>query len=82
MKSSIVNGIQRAVQWSVVKRALIMSAVVGTILVGINHGMCLYQGHFDGVCLCQSTVTFMVPYLVSTISSVLAMSEIQRDRVA
>ena len=79
-KRSIFGSLQDACQWSVVKRALIMAAVVGTILVGINHGMCLYQGHFNSVCLFQSALTFMVPYLVSTVSSVLAMSELERGR--
>ena len=77
---SMVDAIKSSIQWSVVRRALIMSAVVGTILVGINHGMCLYLGHFNSVCMVQSAMTFVVPYMVSTISSVLAMSELNRSQ--
>ena len=59
----------------VVMRATFMAAIVGTILVLINHGMCLYHGKFGLMCFCQTVLTFMVPYAVSTVSSVLAMSE-------
>ena len=79
-KRSIVRLFQDAFQRSVVRRALIMAAVVGMILVAINHGMCLFKGHFNSVCLLQSALTFLVPYMVSTVSSVLAMSEFERSR--
>ena len=59
----------------VVMRATFMAAIVGTILVLINHGMCFYHGKFGLMCFCQTVLTFMVPYAVSTVSSVLAMSE-------
>lgn len=82
MKPTILETIGNAFQWSVVKRALIMAAVVGTILVGINHGMCFYSGKFGLTCMWQSALTFVVPYVVSTVSSVLAMSEFDRGRPA
>ena len=59
----------------VVMRATFMAAIVGTVLVLINHGMCIYSGHFGFMCFCQTVLTFMVPYVVSTVSSVLAMSD-------
>lgn len=63
-----------ACQWPVVCRALIMAAIVGTILVSINHGMCICSGKFGLLCFVQSALTFFVPYAVSTISSVLALA--------
>lgn len=57
----------------VVYRALVMATIVGTILVVINHGTCIYEGEFDFKCGWQSSLTYLVPYSVSTISSVLAM---------
>lgn len=68
-----------ALEASVVRRALVMAAIVGTILVFINHGMCIVNGKFGGMCLFQSALTFFVPYAVSTISSVMAMSEKNRS---
>ena len=58
----------------VVKRATIMAVVVGTILVAINHGSCVCMGMFDMMCLTQSLLTYLVPYTVSTLSSVMAIS--------
>ena len=62
-----------AFEASVVRRALIMAAIVGTILVAINHGTCIMCGKFGTRCLIQSSLTFFVPYAVSTISSVQAV---------
>jgi hypothetical protein len=66
---------KNAFQWPVVRRALILAVIVGSLLIGINHGSCLVSGHFSSSCLVQSALTFLVPYFVSTVSSVLAMSD-------
>ncbi len=52
-----------------------MAVIVGTVLVLINHGMCIYSGKFGAICLLQTGLTFLVPYSVSTISSVMAMAD-------
>lgn len=65
--------IRCALNPSVVIRALLMAIFVGAVLVSINHGMCIYKGQFTFTCFWQSALTFMVPYTVSTVSSVLAM---------
>ena len=57
----------------VVRRALVMSAIVGTVLMVINHGDCMLKGHFSSNCVIKSALTFFVPYAVSTISSVQAI---------
>ena len=75
LKSAKKSKLELAFQWSVVKRALIMALIVGFILVGINHGTCIYSGHFGVKCVWQSMLTVLVPYAVSTVSSVMAMSE-------
>ena len=67
--------VEIAVQPCVVRRALILAGIVGTVLIGINHGDCIMKGHFAGKCWIQSGLTLLVPYCVSTISSVLAYSE-------
>lgn len=59
----------------VVRRAMILAAIVGTVLVGINHGPCIVSGHFNHSCAIQSGLTFLVPYCVSTVSSVLSYLE-------
>lgn len=71
---------KHAFQWPVVRRALILAVIVGSLLIGINHGSCVASGHFNSSCLIQSILTFFVPYLVSTVSSVLAMSDNTKSR--
>jgi hypothetical protein len=66
---------RNAFQWPVVRRAFILAIIVGSLLIGINHGPCLASGHFTSSCFLQSVLTYFVPYFVSTISSVLAMSD-------
>ncbi len=57
----------------VVKRALLTAAIVGVILVGINHGDALFRGEVDGSRLLKMGLTFLVPYAVSTSSAVSAL---------
>lgn len=66
---------QLAFQPSVVKRALKYAAVVGLILIGINHGAAILAGQITRAGLLQMLLTLMVPYVVSTLSSVGAMRE-------
>jgi hypothetical protein len=57
----------------VVKRALGYAVVVGAVLIAINHGDVLMRGQVDGVRLFKMALTVLVPYTVSTLSSVGAM---------
>ncbi|MEM7558792.1 MAG: nitrate/nitrite transporter NrtS [Planctomycetota bacterium] len=61
-----------AFSWPVVRRSLLIAAVVGTILIAINHGGAIYCGQFDSMCAMKCSLTMVVPYCVSTLSSVLA----------
>lgn len=54
----------------VVGRALGFFFVVGGLLIAINHGDALVRGDVDGSRLVKMVLTPLVPYLVSTISSV------------
>jgi hypothetical protein len=66
-----------AVRWPVVRRAAVFAVVVGSILVAINHGPAILDGALDGGRLFQIALTVAVPYLVSTISSVLAIRDLE-----
>jgi len=59
-----------AFERSIVLRALKFSLVVGTILGAINHGDEVLAGTIDGRRLLKMAVTYLVPYTVSTLSSV------------
>ena len=54
----------------VVRRALGYAVVVGAILISINHGDALLRGEIGEARLLKLMLTVMVPYCVSTSSSV------------
>lgn len=54
----------------IVQRSLKVSAVVGTILIVINHGEALLAGNIEPQRLIKMALTYCVPYLVSTYSAV------------
>ena len=59
----------------VVRRALVFSVVVGSVLIAICHGHALLAGDIDGTRWFKMGLTLLVPYVVSTWSSVLAVRE-------
>lgn len=59
----------------VVRRALKFAVVVGIVLISINHGDAILNGEVTHRRLFQMALTVMVPYIVSTLSSVQAMRE-------
>ena len=60
-------------QGSVIRRALIYAVIVGPVLIAINHGDTILRGQVDFVSLLKMGLTFFVPYVVSTCSSVAAL---------
>lgn len=69
-----------ALQRSTVTRGLKLAAVVGTLLVAINHGDAILAGTVDGNRLLRIGLTVLVPYGVSTFSSCGAKLEARRQR--
>ncbi|HET7770521.1 MAG TPA: adenylate/guanylate cyclase domain-containing protein [Chloroflexota bacterium] len=68
-------------EWPVAGRALVVSLVVGTVLVGTNHGGELLRGAAPAGLIWQLPLTYAVPFAVSLLSSVLAArSERRRTR--
>jgi hypothetical protein len=54
----------------VMKRASWSALIVGTILIPINHGNAILKGEVDLTRVLQMCLTVIVPYIVSTVSSV------------
>lgn len=67
--------LQLALQRSVVVRALRIAAVVGVVLALINHGDKLVTGQVTAPTAFKMGLTFLIPYCVSTFSSVIAIRE-------
>jgi len=70
------ESLRLAFQPSVVKRALKYAVVVGLVLISINHGDAILQGHITHARMFKMALTIIVPYIVSTLSSVGALREL------
>ncbi len=58
---------------AVVRRATGYAVVVGAVLIAINHGDALLRGDVDATRWWKMGLTVLVPYTVSTLSSVAAL---------
>jgi hypothetical protein len=63
---------------SIVLRACKYAVVVGAVLIAINHGDALVAGDLDARRLLKIGLTVLVPYAVSTLSSVGATLALRR----
>lgn len=67
-----------ATQRRVVRRALGFAVVVGSVLIAINHGDAILAGDVDARRWLKMGLTVLVPYCVSTLSSVGAALDAER----
>ncbi len=72
------DGLNLALKPSVVKRSLKYALVVGLLLILINHSDALLAGRVSCSRLMRMALTVLVPYTVSTFSSVGALLEQSR----
>jgi hypothetical protein len=63
----------------VVRRACVYGVIVGAVLVAINYGAAILHGQVTPLDLLEMGLTVLVPYCVSTLSSVGAIRELPRD---
>ena len=63
----------------VVRRALKYAVVVGSVLIAINHGDAIVHGELTTDRLLRMGLTVIVPYVVSTLSSVETLRGIERS---
>jgi hypothetical protein len=68
-----------ATQPAVVRRALMYAVIVGAILIAINHGDALLAGEIGSARGLKMALTVLVPYAVSTLSSVGALRSTERE---
>ena len=67
------TALELAFRPDVVRRALLFAVVVGLILIAINHGDSIVAGTLSRGQLLKMGLTVLVPYTVSTLSSVSAL---------
>jgi hypothetical protein len=68
-----------AVSGPVRRRAVKVALIVGAVLLVINHGDAILSGRISLVRLLRMLLTVIVPYVVSTVSSVGAILDMRRD---
>jgi len=64
---------------AVARRALRTAVLVGSVLIAINHGDALLRGDVDAARVLKICLTFLVPYGVSTTSSVAALRSLSAE---
>lgn len=74
--------LQIARERAVVRRAGTSAVVVGALLITINHGDALLAGDIGYNRLLKIVLTILVPYVVSTVSSVAVLRELRQDATA
>ena len=83
-ESSITGWWRLAAHPATVRRAFITAVIVGAILIAINDGPLILGGQVTRRCVIQMCLTVLVPYIVSTVSSVSTRRELakkQADRI-
>lgn len=60
------------------RRAIYSALIVGSILILVNHSDALLQGELDTTRLYRIALTVIVPYVVSTVSSVITIQELRK----
>lgn len=73
--------IELATSSAVVRRACGYAVVVGAILIAINHGDAILRGELGPQRYLKMGLTVLVPYTVSTLSSVQALRSLAGNRV-
>jgi hypothetical protein len=48
------------------RRSLVIAAIVGTVLLAINQGDVLLAGRWDGALTWKVPLTYLVPFVVAT----------------
>ena len=74
------GGLRLAFETGVVRRALAFAVVVGSVLIAINHGDAILTGDVGPGRWLKMGLTVLVPYVVSTLSSVMAMHAVRGSR--
>tara|TARA_R110001583_G_scaffold106334_1_gene254573 strand:+ start:183 stop:410 length:228 start_codon:yes stop_codon:yes gene_type:complete len=68
--NKILHWLSLAIEINTLKRSITVAIIVGTILMFINHGDIIFSGEIEQRHMLKIMFTYLIPYLVSTYSSV------------
>lgn len=71
-----------AIRPTVIRRGLMYAVIVGAVLITINHGDAIVRGDVAPGRFLKMGLTVLVPYVVSTLSSVGALRTVSRQQHA
>ena len=77
-ESAVIAWLRLAAHPATVRRALITALIVGFVLVSINDGQAILSGQLTRTRVVQMCLTVLVPYVVSTVSSVSTRRELAK----
>ena len=77
-ESSAMEWLRLAAHPATVRRAFLTALIVGFVLVAINDGSAILSGRLTRARILQMCLTVLVPYVVSTVSSVSTRRELAR----
>jgi hypothetical protein len=77
-ESAIIAWLRLAAHPATVRRALITALIVGCVLIAINDGPAILSGELNRMRIIQMCLTVLVPYVVSTVSSVSTRRELTK----
>ncbi|HTR43719.1 MAG TPA: nitrate/nitrite transporter NrtS [Pseudomonadales bacterium] len=79
-ESALTEWLRLAAHPATVRRASIAALIVGALLIVINHGPALLAGQLTHQRIAQMCLTVLVPYAVSTVSSVATRKELAKKK--
>jgi len=65
---------------ALVRRSVVTCLIVGALLTAINQGDRLIRGEFDSTMAWQIGLTFLVPFVVATVSGAAAIRRHNEDQ--
>lgn len=77
-ESTVAAWFRLAAHPATVRRAFITALIVGTVLIAINDGPAILSGEVTRQRIIQMCLTVLVPYIVSTVSSVATRRELAK----
>ena len=78
--SPLIDWFRLAAHPATVRRALVTALIVGALLIAINHGAAIISGQVTRTRIFQMCLTVLVPYIVSTVSSVSTRRELRAGK--
>lgn len=80
--STLLTWCRFACEGTVIRRGLKFAVVVGAVLIAINHGDAILAGELTRVSYLKMGMTVLVPYVVSVLSSVGALVQVEDSESA